>query len=256
MKKIIVNGPCRLKGEVTISGAKNAAVAILPATLLVKGKCHLDNVPDISDIRAYYQILESLGSKIEYISKNEVIIDNTEVTSAIASYELTSKFRASYYLIGSLLGRFDNVQISLPGGCNLGARPIDQHIKAFEKLGAEVKVMRGNVYAKRKKRLKGNNIFLDVVSVGATMNAILAATLAEGNTTIENCAKEPHVVDLANFLNSMGANITGAGTDTIKIIGVDKLEQKSSYSIIPDQIEAGTFMVAAAVTKGDVPELL
>jgi len=252
MKKIIVNGPCRLKGEVTISGAKNAAVAILPATLLVKGKCHLDNVPDISDIRAYYQILESLGSKIEYISKNEVIIDNTEVTSAIASYELTSKFRASYYLIGSLLGRFDNVQISLPGGCNLGARPIDQHIKAFEKLGAEVKVMRGNVYAKRKKRLKGNNIFLDVVSVGATMNAILAATLAEGNTTIENCAKEPHVVDLANFLNSMGANITGAGTDTIKIIGVDKLEQKSSYSIIPDQIEAGTFMVAAAVTKGDV----
>ena len=252
MKKIIVNGPCRLKGEVTISGAKNAAVAILPATLLVKGKCHLDNVPDISDIRAYYQILESLGSKIEYISKNEVIIDNTEVTSAIASYELTSKFRASYYLIGSLLGRFDNVQISLPGGCNLGARPIDQHIKAFEKLGAEVKVMRGNVYAKRKKRLKGNNIFLDVVSVGATMNAILAATLAEGNTTIENCAKEPDVVDLANFLNSMGANITGAGTDTIKIIGVDKLEQKSSYSIIPDQIEAGTFMVAAAVTKGDV----
>ena len=252
MKKIIVNGPCRLKGEVTISGAKNAAVAILPATLLVKGKCHLDNVPDISDIRAYYQILESLGSKIEYISKNEVIIDNTEVTSAIASYELTSKFRASYYLIGSLLGRFDNVQISLPGGCNLGARPIDQHIKAFEKLGAEVKVMRGNVYAKRKKRLKGNNIFLDVVSVGATMNAILAATLAEGNTIIENCAKEPHVVDLANFLNSMGANITGAGTDTIKIIGVDKLEQKSSYSIIPDQIEAGTFMVAAAVTKGDV----
>lgn len=252
MKKIIVNGPCRLEGEVTISGAKNAAVAILPATLLVKGKCHLENVPDISDIRAYYQILESLGSKIEYISKNEVIIDNTAVTSAIASYELTSKFRASYYLIGSLLGRFENVQISLPGGCNLGARPIDQHIKAFKKLGAEVKVMRGNVYAKRKQRLKGNSIFLDVVSVGATMNAILAATLAEGNTIIENCAKEPHVVDLANFLNSMGANITGAGTDTIKIIGVEKLEQTSSYSIIPDQIEAGTFMVAAAVTKGDV----
>lgn len=252
MKKIIVNGPCRLEGEVTISGAKNAAVAILPATLLVKGKCHLENVPDISDIRTYYQILESLGSKIEYISKNEVIIDNTAVTSAIASYELTSKFRASYYLIGSLLGRFENVQISLPGGCNLGARPIDQHIKAFKKLGAEVKVMRGNVYAKRKQRLKGNSIFLDVVSVGATMNAILAATLAEGNTIIENCAKEPHVVDLANFLNSMGANITGAGTDTIKIIGVEKLEQTSSYSIIPDQIEAGTFMVAAAVTKGDV----
>lgn len=252
MKKFVVSGPCKLKGEVTISGAKNAAVAILPATLLVKGKCHIENVPDISDIRAYYEILESLGSKIEYISPNEIIIDNSNVNSAIASYELTSKFRASYYLLGALLGRFKKVQISLPGGCNLGARPIDQHIKAFEKLGAKVEVMRGNVYASREKRLEGNNIFLDVVSVGATMNAILAATLAEGNTTIENCAKEPHIVDLANFLNSMGANIKGAGTDTIKIIGVDTLSQKSSYSIIPDQIEAGTFMVAAAATKGDV----
>jgi UDP-N-acetylglucosamine 1-carboxyvinyltransferase len=252
MKKFVVNGPCRLEGEVVISGAKNAAVAIIPATLLVKGKCHLENVPDISDIRAYYEILESLGAKIEYISKNEVIIDNTNVNSAIASYELTSKFRASYYLIGALLGRFENVQISLPGGCNLGARPIDQHIKAFEKLGATVEVKNGNVYASRKDKLKGNNIFLDVVSVGATMNAILAATLASGNTIIENCAKEPHIVDLANFLNSMGAKIKGAGTDTIKITGVEKLSQKSSYSIIPDQIEAGTFMVAAAVTNGDV----
>ncbi len=252
MRKFVVKGPCKLKGEVTISGAKNAAVAIIPATLLVKGKCHLENVPNISDIRAYYEILESLGSKIEHISDNEVIIDNSSVSSAIASYELTSKFRASYYLLGALLGRFDNVQISLPGGCNLGARPIDQHIKAFESLGATVEVKRGNVYANRKERLKGNNIFLDVVSVGATMNAILAATLASGSTTIENCAKEPHVVDLANFLNSMGANIKGAGTDTIKVTGVDSLQQKSSYSIIPDQIEAGTFMVAAAVTKGDV----
>ena len=252
MKKFVVNGPCRLEGEVVISGAKNAAVAILPATLLVKGKCHLENVPDISDIRAYYEILESLGAKIEYMSKNEVIIDNTNVNSAIASYELTSKFRASYYLLGALLGRFKEVQISLPGGCNLGARPIDQHIKAFEKLGANIVVKNGNVYASRKNKLKGNNIFLDVVSVGATMNAILAATLAEGNTIIENCAKEPHIVDLANFLNSMGANIKGAGTDTIKVIGVENLSQKSSYSIIPDQIEAGTFMVAAAVTKGDV----
>lgn len=252
MKKIVVNGPCKLTGEVTISGAKNAAVAILPATLLVKGKCHLENVPNISDIKAYYEILESLGSKIEYISENEVIIDNTNIDSAIASYELTSKFRASYYLLGSLLGRFDKVQISLPGGCNLGARPIDQHIKAFEKLGAKVEVKNGNVYASRTNKLKGDHIFLDVVSVGATMNAILAATLACGTTIIENCAKEPHVVDLANFLNSMGANIKGAGTDTIKIIGVESLCQKSSYSIIPDQIEAGTFMVAAAVTKGDV----
>lgn len=252
MEKFVVDGPCRLSGEVTISGAKNAAVAILPATLLVKGKCHLENVPNISDIRAYCEILESLGSKIEYINKNEMIIDNTNVESAIASYELTSKFRASYYLLGSLLGRFNNVQISLPGGCNLGARPIDQHIKALEKLGATVEVKRGNVYASRKTRLKGAPIFLDVVSVGATMNAILAATLAEGITIIENVAKEPHIVDLANFLNSMGAKIKGAGTDTIKITGVEKLTPVSSYSIIPDQIEAGTFMMAAAATKGDI----
>jgi UDP-N-acetylglucosamine 1-carboxyvinyltransferase len=252
MEKFVVHGPCRLEGEVNISGAKNAAVAIIPATLLVKGKCHLENVPDISDIRAYIEILKSLGSKVEYISRNELVIDNTNVNSAIASYELTSKFRASYYLLGALLGRFNNVQISLPGGCNLGARPIDQHIKAFEKLGAEIKVMRGNVYASRKDILKGTNIFLDVVSVGSTMNAILAATLADGNTTIENVAKEPHIVDLANFLNSMGAKIKGAGTDTIKITGVKELHQISSYSIIPDQIEAGTFMVAAAVTRGNV----
>ena len=252
MEKFVVHGPCTLKGEVTISGAKNAAVAILPATLLVKGKCHLENVPDISDIRAYYEILQSLGSKITFINKNEVIIDNTNVNSAIASYELTSKFRASYYLLGALLGRFDKVQISLPGGCNLGARPIDQHIKAFEKLGATVEVKSGNVYATRKEKLKGAPIFLDVVSVGATMNAILAATLAEGTTVIENVAKEPHIVDLANFLNSMGAKIKGAGTDSIRITGVSSLSQKSSYSIIPDQIETGTFMVAAAVTKGDV----
>ena len=252
MEKFVVHGPCTLKGEVTISGAKNAAVAILPATLLVKGKCHLENVPDISDIRAYYEILQSLGSKITFINKNEVIIDNTNVNSAIASYELTSKFRASYYLLGALLGRFDKVQISLPGGCNLGARPIDQHIKAFEKLGATVEVKSGNVYATRKEKLKGAPIFLDVVSVGATMNAILAATLAEGTTVIENVAKEPHIVDLANFLNSMGAKIKGAGTDSIRITGVSSLSQKSSYSIIPDQIETGTFMVAAAVTKGYV----
>ncbi len=252
MEKFIVHGPCRLEGEVTISGAKNAAVAILPATLLVKGKCHLENVPDISDIRAYCKILESLGSKIERISNNELIIDNTDVNSAIASYELTSKFRASYYLLGALIGRFDKVQIGLPGGCKLGARPIDQHIKALKKLGAKVIVRNGNVYASKTEPLKATNIFFDVVSVGSTMNAILAATLAEGTTTIENVAKEPHIVDLANFLNSMGANIKGAGTDTIKITGVKELKQKSSYSIIPDQIETGTFMVAAVATRGDV----
>lgn len=252
MEKFVVHGPCRLEGEVIISGAKNAAVAILPATLLVKGKCHLENVPDISDIRAYCKILESLGSKIEYISKNEMIIDNSEVNSAIASYDLTSKFRASYYLLGALIGRFDKVQIGLPGGCKLGARPIDQHIKAFKKLGAKVIVRNGNVYTSKTEPLKGTNIFFDVVSVGSTMNAILAATISEGTTTLENVAKEPHIVDLANFLNSMGAKIKGAGTDTIKITGVSELHQKSSYSIIPDQIETGTFMVAAAATKGNV----
>lgn len=252
MEKFIVNGPVRLRGKVNISGAKNAAVAILPATLLVHGKCHLENVPDISDIRAYIKILESLGSKIEYISKNEFIIDNTNITCGVTSYDLTSKFRASYYLLGALINRFDDVSIGLPGGCNLGARPIDQHIKALEKLGASVKIKNGNVYAKKSKKLFGTSIFFDVVSVGATMNAMLAATLSEGTTIMENVAKEPHIVDLANFLNSMGADIKGAGTDTIKIRGVKELKQVSSYSVIPDQIEAGTFMVAAAVTHGDV----
>ena len=251
MEKIIVNGPCRLEGEVTISGAKNAAVAILPATLLVAGKCHLENVPNISDIRAFVKILESLGSKIEYLSEHEMIIDNTNIHTTVAPYDLTSKFRASYYLLGALLSRFGNAQISLPGGCNIGARPIDQHIKAFETLGAEVEVKRGNVYATSKK-LEASSIFFDVVTVGGTINAILAATLVPGTTTIENCAKEPHIVDVANFLNSVGANIKGAGTDVIKVTGVKTLKQTSSYAIIPDQIEAGTFMVAAAATKGDV----
>ena len=251
MKNIVINGPCRLSGEVTISGAKNAAVAILPATLLVKGKCHLENVPNISDIRAFIEILESLGSKIEYISENEIIVDNTNITTTKAPYDLTSKFRASYYLLGSLLGRFGTAQISLPGGCNIGSRPIDQHIRAFEALGANVIVRHGNVYANAKK-LNAAPIFFDVITVGATINAILAATLAEGTTTIENCAKEPHVVDVANFLNSLGAKIKGAGTDVIRITGVKSLKQTSSYAIIPDQIEAGTFMVAAAATKGDL----
>lgn len=251
MRNIVVNGPCVLKGEVTISGAKNAAVAILPATLLVNGKCHLENVPNISDIRAFIKILESLGSKIEYITENEIIIDNSEIHTTKAPYDLTSKFRASYYLLGALLGRFGTAQISLPGGCNIGARPIDQHIRAFEALGANVIVRHGNVYASTKK-LIATSIFFDVVTVGATINAILAATLADGITTIENCAKEPHVVDVANFLNSMGAKIKGAGTDVIKVTGVKELKQTSSYAIIPDQIEAGTFMVAAAATKGDV----
>lgn len=252
MDKIIVTGPCRLEGEVVISGAKNAAVAIIPATILLKGKCCLENVPDISDIRALLEILKSLGSKIEYTSKNEVIIDNTNINTTTAPYELTSKFRASYYLLGALIGRFGKGQISLPGGCNLGARPIDQHLKAFGKLGVITDVRRGNVYARTDGELKCGNIFFDVVSVGATINAILAATLVDGTSVLENCAKEPHVVDLANFLNSMGANIKGAGTDVIRITGVKELKQKTCYAIIPDQIEAGTFMVAAAITKGNV----
>lgn len=251
MRNIVVNGPCRLSGEVTISGAKNAAVAILPATLLVNGKCHLENVPNISDIRAFIEILESLGSKIEYITEHELIIDNTNIHTTKAPYDLTSKFRASYYLLGALLGRFGTAQISLPGGCNIGSRPIDQHIRAFEALGANIIVRHGNVYANVEK-LVAAPIFFDVVTVGATINAILAATLADGITTIENCAKEPHVVDVANFLNSLGAKIKGAGTDVIKITGVKELKQTSSYAVIPDQIEAGTFMVAAAATRGDV----
>lgn len=251
MDKIIVNGPCRLQGEVTISGAKNAAVAIIPATLLVEGKCHLENVPNISDIRSFIKILESLGSKIEYITEHEIIIDNSNIQTTCAPYDLTSKFRASYYLLGALLGKYGKAQISLPGGCNIGARPIDQHIKAFECLDTKIEVKRGNVYASSNK-LNAGSVFFDVVTVGATINAILASTLAEGTTTIENCAKEPHVVDVANFLNSVGAKIKGAGTDVIKVTGVKSLHQTSSYAIIPDQIEAGTFMVAAAATQGDV----
>ncbi len=252
MEKFVVNGPQRLCGEVVISGAKNAALAILPATLLLKGKCHLENVPDISDIRAYLEILEALGSKITHITKHEMIIDNTDVNHGIASIDLTSKFRASYYLLGSLIGRFNEVQISLPGGCKIGARPIDQHVKVLEMLGAKVEVRNGNVYATKNGSLQGTSIFLDVISVGATINALLATVLAEGTTIIENVAKEPHVVDVANFLNSMGAKVKGAGTDVIKVTGVKELKTSSTYSVIPDQIEAGTFMVAAAVTKGDV----
>lgn len=251
MDKILINGPCKLKGEVEVSGAKNAAVAILPATLLVEGKCHLENVPNISDIRSFVKILESLGSKIEYLSEHEMIIDNSNIHTTTAPYDLTSKFRASYYLLGALIGKCGTAQISLPGGCNIGARPIDQHIKAFECLGAEIEVKRGNVYANAK-RLTASSIFFDVVTVGATINAILAAALTEGTTVIENCAKEPHIVDVANFLNSAGAKIKGAGTDVIKVTGVEKLHQTSSYAIIPDQIEAGTFMVAAAATRGNV----
>lgn len=217
----------------------------------MNGKCHLENVPNISDTKSFFKILESLGSKIEYISEHEVIIDNGSIHSTTAPYDLTSKFRASYYLLGALISKYGSAQISLPGGCNLGARPIDQHIKAFETLGATIQVKRGNVYAKAT-NLKAASIFFDVVTVGGTINALLAATLIPGTTIIENCAKEPHIVDVANFLNSVGAKIKGAGTDVIRVTGVENLKQTSSYAIIPDQIEAGTFMVAAAATCGNV----
>lgn len=251
MEKLIINGNKRLCGEVTISGAKNAAVAILPAALLIDGECTIENVPHISDIKIYIEILESLGAKIKWIDKNTLKIDSKNIEYSDSTIELTRKFRASYYLIGALLSRLGNAQVGLPGGCNLGARPIDQHIKGFEALGAEVIVKDGNVYAHSDK-LIGTNIYMDIVSVGATINVMLSAVLADGTTTIENAAKEPHIVDVANFLNTMGADIRGAGTDIIKINGVDRLLGNATYSVVPDQIEAGTFMLAAMATKGDI----
>lgn len=251
MEKIIIEGKTKLKGEVTISGAKNAAVAILPATLLINGVCTIDNIPEISDIKAYCTILESLGVKIKRVAQNVLEIDTRNLNSVEAPLDLTSKFRASYYLTGALLGRCRHAVVGMPGGCKLGARPMDQHIKAFEALGATVETEQGKIEVKAKK-LQGSSIYLDIVSVGATINAMLAAVLAEGVTTIENVAKEPHIVDLANFLNKMGAKITGAGTDRIRIQGVEELKQEGTYSVVPDQIEAGTFMLAAVATRGDI----
>ena len=251
MDKLVINGPTKLKGEVTISGAKNAAVAILPATLLIDGVCTIDNLPDISDVKMSCKILEELGAKITWITDHEIEIDTRKISCTKAPLDMTSKFRSSYYLLGSLLGRCKSAEVGLPGGCNLGARPIDQHIKAFEALGAKVDVAQGKITAKVKK-LVGTSIYMDIVSVGATINAILAAVLSEGTTTIDNAAKEPHIVDVANFLNTMGADIRGAGTDVIKINGVKSLHGNVTYSIVPDQIEAGTFMMAAVASRGDI----
>ncbi len=238
MEKIVITGGTPLKGEVKISGAKNAAVALLPATLLLNGICTLENLPNISDVKIYCEILESLGAKITFVDSNTVTIDSRNITSTSAPLEATRKFRASYYIIGALLGRKGSVTVGMPGGCKLGARPIDQHIKGFEALGAHVDVEQGNIIGKAEK-LVGNYIYMDITSVGATMNIMLAAVLAEGTTVIDNAAKEPHIVDLANFLNKLGADIRGAGTDTIKINGVQELTGNYTYSIIPDQIEAG-----------------
>lgn len=250
MNKFVINGNTRLSGEISISGAKNAAVAILPAALLVNGICTIENVPNISDINIYCEILKTLGVKITQTEPNTVVLDTRNVSCIDAPLEMTGKFRASYYLIGALLGRCHRAVVGMPGGCKLGARPVDQHVRAFEALGATVEVGQGKIVATADK-LVGNSIYLDIVSVGATINAILAAVLAEGVTTIENVAKEPHVVDVANFLNTMGADIRGAGTDIIKITGVKELHS-GTYSIVPDQIEAGTFMLAAVASKGDI----
>ena len=251
MEKLVVTGPTQLKGEVEISGAKNAAVAILPATLLIDGVCTIENLPHISDIEISCKILEKLGAKITWNTKNSITIDTREIKTTKAPLDLTSKFRASYYIIGSMLGRTAEIEVGMPGGCKLGARPIDQHIKGFEALGANVTVEKGKINAKAKK-LKGAPIYMDIVSVGATINVMLAAVLAKGTTTIDNAAKEPHIVDVANFLNTMGADIRGAGTDVIKINGVEKLHGDATYSVVPDQIEAGTFMLAAVATRGDI----
>jgi len=250
MDKLIINGGRSILGQVEISGAKNAAVAILPVAIIAsKGKCVIENIPNIEDVNCIERILENLGCEIKR-EKNSVSIDSTNITSIDANTEDVRKMRASYYLIGALLARFKKARVALPGGCPIGARPIDQHIKGFEALGATVTIENGAVNVQAD-RLIGTSIYFDVVSVGATINVMAAATLAEGTTILENSAKEPHVVDVANFLNSMGANVKGAGTDVIRIIGVKELTG-CTYSVIPDQIEAGTFMIAAAACGGEV----
>ncbi|MBP3379450.1 MAG: UDP-N-acetylglucosamine 1-carboxyvinyltransferase [Ruminococcus sp.] len=250
MDKFIIKGGRRLTGEVTISGAKNAAVAILPAVILSDEPCVIENVPNISDVNICLRILTEMGAEVTRLETNIYRIDPTKIDRYCVPYETARKMRASYYFLGALLGKFGKARVSMPGGCPLGDRPIDQHLKAFSSLGAEYTLSQGMIDL-RAEKLRGSQIFFDVVTVGATMNAMLAAVKAEGLTVIENAAKEPHIVDLANFLNSMGANIMGAGTDVIKIRGVERL-RGTTYAVIPDQIEAGTFMAAVAATKGDV----
>ena len=248
----MIRGGRELFGEVTVSGAKNAAVAIIPAALLVDGVCRIENIPQISDVTLFFSILEELGAKVRVLNRHAIEIDCHTIHSTRPSYDLARRIRASYYLLGALLGRFGQATVAMPGGCNFGVRPIDQHIKGFTTMGADVSVEGGFIHtAAMNGRLVGAPVYLDVVSVGATMNIMMAAVLAKGTTTIENAAKEPHIVDLANFLNSMGADIKGAGTDSIKIRGVEKLTG-GSYCIIPDQIEAGTYMAAVAATGGQL----
>ncbi len=250
MEKYVIKGGRKLVGEVEISGAKNAAVAILPAVILSDEPCILENVPNISDVSIIIRILYEMGADIKMLDKSTVRIDATKIKDPVVPHEMARQMRASYYFLGTLLGKFSRARVAMPGGCNLGDRPIDQHLKAFEALGGKCNIEHGMIDVTAK-QLIGSQIYLDMVSVGATMNAMLAAVKANGLTVIENAAKEPHIVDLANFLNSMGADIMGAGTDVIKIKGVSYL-RSTTYSIIPDQIEAGTYMIAAAATRGNV----
>ena len=251
LEKFVINGGTALNGEVSISGAKNAVVAILPATILAQDVCIIENIPNISDVHYMTKILTQLGADIKRIDKSTLEIDTRRVNSYIVSHDMTRHLRASYYFIGALLGRFRHAKVAMPGGCDFGVRPIDRHIKGFELLGATVTIGENAIIDARADRLEGSPVYFDEASVGATVNVILAAVKARGLTVIENAAKEPHIVDLANFLNSMGADIRGAGTDTIKIRGVEHMHG-CTYSIIPDQIEAGTYMIAAAATDGNV----
>ena len=252
MDKYIIKGGKKLYGEVEISGAKNAAVAIIPAALMVSGVCRIENLPQISDTDKLLDILALMGAKVNLVNKTTVDVDCTDVYFNDKIFELTRDIRASYYLIGSMLGRFGAARTTMPGGCNFGVRPIDQHIKGMKALGATMNIGKGLIRAEAKDgRLKGARIYLDKVSVGATVNIMIAATLAKGRTIIENAAREPHIVDLANFLNSMGADVRGAGTDVIKVRGVDSLHS-GTYTLIPDQIEAGTYMAAVAGAGGEI----
>lgn len=252
LDKFVINGGHKLYGEVSISGAKNSVVAILPATLLAEGRCRIENIPNISDVRYMLKMLSAMGADIKMVNQHTYDIDTTHLNSHTVPYELTKHLRASYYLLGALLGRDSKARVAMPGGCNFGGvRPIDQHLKGFEALGATVEMEENAIVHAEAENLTGNSIYMDVVSVGATMNVMLAAVKARGMTVIENAAKEPHIVDLANFLNSMGADVRGAGTDVIKIRGVSKMHG-AEYSVIPDQIEAGTYMAAVAACGGDV----
>ena len=250
MEQYVIKGGNPLVGEVEIGGAKNAALAILSAAIMTDETILIENLPDVRDINVLLEAIAGIGAQVERIDRSTVKINGSTINDISVDYEYIKKIRASYYLLGALLGKYKHAEVPLPGGCNIGSRPIDQHLKGFRALGADVNILHGAIVAETE-NLHGSHIFLDVVSVGATINIMMAASMASGRTTIENAAREPHVVDVANFLNSMGANIKGAGTDVIRIKGVEKLH-RTEYSIIPDQIEAGTFMLAAAATGGDV----